>query len=63
MGCFFFTLGWYICSAISLHIQIQHPLASADDPSTDSVPYLVVRVKYHVYCGRLANPVAVRLYS
>ncbi|KAH7392307.1 hypothetical protein DE146DRAFT_136229 [Phaeosphaeria sp. MPI-PUGE-AT-0046c] len=40
-GAWVFTLGWFICSAIALHIQIHHPLASADDPSTDSVPYLV----------------------
>jgi hypothetical protein len=36
------TLGWVICSAISLHIQIDHPLVEPD-LTTDSVAYLVVR--------------------
>lgn len=46
-GAWVFTLGWFLCSAIALHIQIHHPLVSATDPSTNSVPYLIVGGNIH----------------
>jgi hypothetical protein len=43
-GGFVFTLAWFLCSAIALHIQVDHPLEEQNGYMTDSVPYLVVRV-------------------
>jgi hypothetical protein len=41
LGGWICTLGWYICSIVSLQIQIKHPLVEPD-LTTDSVGYLVV---------------------
>jgi hypothetical protein len=35
------SLGWFICSVIALHIQIDHPLVEPD-LTTDSIEYLKV---------------------
>ncbi|KAH4101213.1 hypothetical protein HBI25_157810 [Parastagonospora nodorum] len=37
----FFTLGWFICSAVTLNLQVDHPLLPENDFKTDSVSYLV----------------------
>jgi hypothetical protein len=34
-------MGWFVCSVIALHIQIDHPLEEPD-LTTDSVSYLKV---------------------
>ncbi|OAF99249.1 uncharacterized protein CC84DRAFT_1222950 [Paraphaeosphaeria sporulosa] len=38
-GGWFFTLGWFVCSAVALNIQLTHPLVEPD-LTTDSVEYL-----------------------
>jgi hypothetical protein len=48
-GGWFFTVGWFLCSAIALHIQIDHPILPENDHKTDSVSYMVVCTMTHMW--------------